>query len=138
MLTTAENELITQTGAGTPGGAFLRRFWYPVATSEDLPAGGAPQRVRLLGEDFVAFRGADGRVGVLDEACPHRRASLALARNENCALRCLFHGWQIDVEGNVIDVPSKPDGVRFSAKSQDAQLSGPRSRRRDLDDDRAR
>jgi len=116
MLTRAENELITQTGAGTPGGAFLRRFWYPIATSEDLAAGGAPQRVRLLSEDLVAFRGADGRVGLLDEACPHRRASLALARNEDCALRCLFHGWQIDVDGNVIDVPSEPDGVRFAAK----------------------
>ncbi len=116
MLTAAENELITRTGAATPGGAFLRRFWYPVLTSDDLVAGGAPQRVRLLGEDLVAFRGADGRVGLLDEACPHRRASLALARNENCALRCLFHGWQIDASGAVVDVPSEPDGARFATK----------------------
>jgi nitrite reductase/ring-hydroxylating ferredoxin subunit len=116
MLTVAENELITRTGAGTPGGTFLRRFWYPILTSDDLTAGGAPRRVRLLGEDLVAFRGSDGRAGLLDEACPHRRASLALARNEDCALRCLFHGWQIDVAGNVVDVPSEPDGIRFASK----------------------
>lgn len=116
MLTVAENELITRTGAGTPGGAFLRRCWYPILTSDDLTAGGAPRRVRLLGEDLVAFRGGDGRVGLLDEACPHRRASLALARNENCALRCLFHGWQIDAGGNVVGVPSEPDGARFASK----------------------
>lgn len=116
MLTAAENELITRTGAATPGGAFLRRFWYPVLTSDDLVAGGAPLRVRLLGEELVAFRGTDGNVGLLDEACPHRRASLALARNEDCALRCLFHGWQIDAKGTVVDVPSEPDGARFAAK----------------------
>jgi len=116
MLTTAENELITRTCSATPGGAFLRRFWFPVLTSDDLKPGGAPQRVRLLGEDLVAFRGSDGRVGLLDEACPHRRASLALARNEDCALRCLFHGWQMDVDGNVIDVPSEPAGARFTTK----------------------
>jgi phthalate 4,5-dioxygenase len=116
MLTIAENELITRTGAETPGGAFLRRFWYPVLTSDDLAAGGAPRRVRLLGEDLVAFRGSDGNIGLLDEACPHRRASLALARNENCALRCLFHGWQMDVAGNVVGVPSEPDGARFASK----------------------
>jgi nitrite reductase/ring-hydroxylating ferredoxin subunit len=116
MLTKAENELITRTAADTPGGAFLRRFWHPVLTSEDLVAGGAPQRVRLLGEDLVAFRGHDGRAGLLDEACPHRRASLALARNEDCALRCLFHGWKVDVEGNIVDVPSEPEGARFAGK----------------------
>jgi len=116
MLSIAENELLTRTSADTPGGAFLRRFWYPVLTSDDLVAGGAPRRVRLLGEDLVAFRGSDGRVGLLDEACPHRRASLALARNENCALRCLFHGWQIDAGGNVVGVPSEPDGARFASK----------------------
>jgi phthalate 4,5-dioxygenase oxygenase subunit len=116
MLTKAENELITRTAAGTAGGAFLRRFWHPVLTSADLVAGGAPQRVRLLGEDLVAFRGHDGRAGLLDEACPHRRASLALARNEDCALRCLFHGWKIDVDGNIVDVPSEPEGARFAGK----------------------
>jgi phthalate 4,5-dioxygenase len=116
MLTTAENELITRTAAETPGGGFLRRFWYPVLTSDDLRPGGAPKRVRLLGEDLVAFRGSDGRAGLLDEACPHRRASLALARNEDCALRCLFHGWQIAADGTVIDVPSEPDGARFASK----------------------
>src|SRR3984957_13692908 len=116
MLTKAENELITRTAADTAGGPFLRRFWHPVLMSADLVAGGAPQRVRLLGEDLVAFRGHDGRAGLLDEACPHRRASLALARNEDCALRCLFHGWQMDVHGNVIDVPSEPDGARLATK----------------------
>jgi phenylpropionate dioxygenase-like ring-hydroxylating dioxygenase large terminal subunit len=116
MLTQAENELITRTGADTPGGAYLRRFWFPILTSDDLSAGGAPRKVRLLGDDFVAFRAADGRVGLLDEACPHRRASLALARVEACGLRCLFHGWKLDVEGAVVEVPSEPDGARFAPK----------------------
>ena len=69
---------------------------------------GPPVRVRLLGEELVVFRDTRGRLGVVDERCPHRRASLALGRNENCGLRCLYHGWKIDVEGNIVDKPSEP------------------------------
>ena len=116
MLSQPDNELITRTGAATPGGAFLRRFWYPVLLSDEVKAGKAPQRVRLLGEHLVAFRGHDGTLGLLDEACPHRRASLALARNEQCALTCLFHGWKISAEGKVVDAPSEPANATFAAK----------------------
>jgi phthalate 4,5-dioxygenase oxygenase subunit len=117
MLTQAENELLTRVGPGTPMGALLRRFWFPVCTSVNLAPAGAPRRIRLLGERFVLFRADDGRVALFDEGCPHRRASLALARNEGCAIRCIFHGWKIDVEGKVVDVPSEPlDRERFGAK----------------------
>lgn len=117
MLTAAENELITRVGPGTPMGALMRRFWHPVHKSATLQAGGAPERVRLLGEDYVIFRARDGRIGLFDEGCPHRRASLVLARTEDCALRCIFHGWKIDVGGEVVDVPSEPsERERFGAK----------------------
>jgi phthalate 4,5-dioxygenase len=108
MLTAAENERLTRVGPGTPMHALMSRFWQPVAKSSQIEAGGAPLRVRLLGENYVAWRASDGRVGFFDEACPHRRASLALARNEDCALTCLFHGWKIDVSGKVVDVASEP------------------------------
>jgi phenylpropionate dioxygenase-like ring-hydroxylating dioxygenase large terminal subunit len=117
VLTQAENETLTRVGPGTPMGALLRRFWYPVCKSGNLKPGAAPRRVRLLGERFVLFRADDGRIALFDEGCPHRRASLALARNEGCAIRCIFHGWKIDVEGNVVDVPSEPlERERFGAK----------------------
>jgi phthalate 4,5-dioxygenase oxygenase subunit len=117
MLTDAENELITRVGKGTAMGAYMRRFWFPVSKSANLEAGGRPKRVRLLGENFVLFRAADGRVALLAEACPHRGASLALARVEDCAIRCIFHGWKIDVEGNVVDVPSQgPERETYGAR----------------------
>jgi len=117
MLTAAENDLITRVGPGTPMGALLSRYWYPVLKSEELEAGGAPRRVRLFGENYAAFRAHDGRIGLLDEGCPHRRASLLLARNGDCALTCIFHGWKIDVTGTVIDAPSEGSArERFAAK----------------------
>lgn len=108
MLTVAENELLTRIGPGTPMHGLMARFWHPVLRSTDIEADGAPRRLRLLGENFVAFRAANGQCGVVEEGCPHRRASLALARSGNCVLTCLFHGWKIDVEGHVVDVPSEP------------------------------
>src|ERR1700737_2571981 len=117
MLTPAENELITRVGKGTPMGELMRQFWFPIYKSEKLPAGGRPQRLRLLGEDFVLFRAADGRVALFAEACPPRGASLALAGGEDCALRCIFHGWKIDVDGKVVDVPSEHSQLEaFGAK----------------------
>src|SRR5439155_17996602 len=104
MLTQEENALLTRVGPGTPMGTLLRRYWMPACLSEELPAPDCdPIRVRLLGEDFVAFRDSEGRVGVMDEFCPHRRASLVLGRNELGGLRCLYHGWKMDVDGNVLD-----------------------------------
>jgi len=109
MLSKEENELITQTGPGTPMGEALRRYWVPAALSSELPAPDCdPIRVRLLGEDLVAFRDSRGRVGLLPENCPHRGAALYLGRNEEGGLRCLYHGWKYDVEGNVLDTPCEP------------------------------
>ncbi len=108
MLSKEDNQLISQVGVGTPMGDFMRKFWVPALRTEALERGGDPIKLRLLGEDMVAFRGHDGRVGVLDERCPHRGVSLTLARNADCALTCIFHGWKIDVDGNVVDVPAEP------------------------------
>lgn len=117
MLTPAENELITRVGRGTPMGLLMRRFWFPIGKSDKLVAGGRPQRVRLLGENFVLFRLGNGRVALLAEACPHRGASLALGRVDDCAIQCIFHGWKIDADGKVLDVPSMgPQRETFGAK----------------------
>ena len=118
MLTREENELLCRVGPGTPMGEMLREYWTPALRSQALEADGAPRRVRLLGENFVAFRATDGRVGFFDEGCPHRCTSLALARNEDNALTCIFHGWKIDVSGRVVEVPSEPPERRteFAAK----------------------
>ena len=120
MLRHEDNELLVRVGRGTPMGSLLRQYWTPAVRAERLVADGAPVRVRIMGSNFVAFRATDGRVGFLDEACPHRCASLALARNEDNALRCIFHGWKIDVSGKVVDVPSEPAHRRgeFAAKIQ--------------------
>ncbi|HEY7990889.1 MAG TPA: Rieske 2Fe-2S domain-containing protein [Stellaceae bacterium] len=108
MLTQDENELLTRTGPGTAMGEYLRDRWTPAVRAALLEADGAPARVRLYGKNYVAFRATDGRVGFLDEECPHRRVSLAIARNEANALRCLFHGWKIDVAGKLVEAPSEP------------------------------
>lgn len=94
-------------------GAMIRRYWLPALLSEELPApDGAPTRVRLMGEQLVAFRDSGGRVGLLAERCPHRQASLALARNEDGGLRCIYHGWKMDVSGAVLDTPCEPTTLR--------------------------
>jgi phthalate 4,5-dioxygenase len=109
MLTREDNELITRVGPGTPMGDLLRRYWTPACLIAELPEpGGAPLRVRLLGEDLVAFRDQAGKVGLLEEACPHRGASLYFARNDECGLRCVYHGWQFDTSGACVDMPSEP------------------------------
>jgi phthalate 4,5-dioxygenase len=124
MLSKDDNELITRVGPDTRGGALLRRYWYPVLKADALEPEGAPKRVRLLGENFVAFRGADGRVGMLEELCPHRRASLILARNEECGLRCLFHGWKLDLDGRVVEAPSEPaDRISFVNKVRTRRIA---------------
>jgi phthalate 4,5-dioxygenase oxygenase subunit len=111
MLTLEQNELLCRVEGGAPMGRLMRQHWLPLCLSEELAErDGAPVRARLLGEDLVAFRDSDGRLGVLGEFCPHRGASLAFGRNEACGLRCLYHGWKFDVDGNVVDMSSEPAG----------------------------
>ena len=108
MTTQAENELMTRVEGDAPMGQLMRAHsWIPFAMSTHLAAGDAPMPVRLLGENYVAFRADDGRIGFLDELCPHRRASLVLARNEGNALRCIYHGWKIDASGCVVECPNQ-------------------------------
>lgn len=91
-------------------GRYLRNnYWVPALRSARLQAGGRPVRVRLFGLNLVAFRGHDGKLGLIDERCPHRGASMALARNEDSALRCIFHGWKLDTSGALVDVPNEPN-----------------------------
>jgi phthalate 4,5-dioxygenase oxygenase subunit len=117
MLTKEDNELLTQTGPGTPMGELFRRFWMPALLAEELPHPDCdPVRIRILSEDMVAFRDTDGNVGVIDNYCPHRRASLFFGRNEECGLRCVYHGWKFDVNGNCVDMPSEPAESNFKDK----------------------
>ena len=114
MTTTEEIELISRVGPGTPMGDLLRRYWIPALLADELSEpDGVPKALRLLGEDLVAFRDTEGRVGIMELACPHRLASLALGRNEEGGLRCLYHGWKIDVEGKVLETPCEPPMSRF-------------------------
>ena len=111
MLSQENNELLTRVGPGTPMGQFMRRFWMPALLEEEIAGPDCnPVRLRLLGEDLVAFRDTNGRVGILQERCAHRAVSLFFGRNEECGLRCVYHGWKYDVDGNCIDMPSEPDG----------------------------
>ena len=117
MLTREENELLVRTGPGTPMGSFMRRYWVPALFSEALPEPDcAPVRVKLLGEKLVAFRDSSGRVGLFDERCPHRNASMFFGRNEENGLRCVYHGWKFDLEGNCVDMPSEPPESNFKRK----------------------
>lgn len=118
MISQEENDFLTLVEGEAPMGQMMRQnHWIPALRAEKLEADGAPIRVRLFGKDYVAFRATDGRVGFFDEGCPHRGVSLAMARNEDCALRCIFHGWKFDVSGKCIEVPTQaidPEG--FAAK----------------------
>src|SRR5919199_845696 len=114
MLSREDNERITRVGRGTPMGNLMRRYWMPACLAEELPEPDCPPvRVRLLGEDLVAFRDTQDRIGVLDEYCPHRLASLFLGRNEQCGLRCVYHGWKFDVDGRCVDMPNEPPESNF-------------------------
>jgi phenylpropionate dioxygenase-like ring-hydroxylating dioxygenase large terminal subunit len=117
MLSREENELLIRTAPGTPAGNYFRRYWLPALLASEVPAPDCPPvRVRMLGENLVAFRDTQGRVGLVDEACPHRRASLFWGRNEECGLRCVYHGWKYDVEGACVDMPNEPPEYGFDNK----------------------
>lgn len=113
-LTREQNELLTQTGPGTPMGQLYREYWMPAFPSDRVEPEGNPYAITLLGERLVAFRDREGNVGMLDEACPHRGTSLALGRNEDCGLRCIYHGWKMDAHGNVLETPPEPPASAFA------------------------
>ncbi|MET4601264.1 phthalate 4,5-dioxygenase oxygenase subunit [Bradyrhizobium sp. JR4.1] len=111
MLRAEDNKFLTESGPGTGMGELLRRFWIPVLLSEELPEpDGEPKKIIVLGEELLAFRDSRGVVGLIDQYCPHRGANLWLGRNEECGIRCVYHGWKFDTDGRCVDMPtSYPD-----------------------------
>jgi phthalate 4,5-dioxygenase len=117
MLSKENNELVTRSGPGSPLGSLMRRYWIPIALASELPETDCPPiRVKVLGERLVAFRDSSGRVGLLEEFCAHRGASLFLGRNEESGLRCVYHGWKYDVDGNCLEQPNEPPENSFKEK----------------------
>ena len=117
MLSNEDNELMCRVGPGTPMGAFIREYWLPALISEELPEPDCPpMRLRLLGENLIAFRATSGKVGMFAHACPHRGASLFFGRNEEEGLRCVYHGWKFDTAGQCVDMPSEPAESNFKTK----------------------
>ncbi|MDE0812889.1 MAG: Rieske 2Fe-2S domain-containing protein [Alphaproteobacteria bacterium] len=117
MLNPEDNDLLCRVGPGAPMGELFRRFWMPAMVPKELPVPDCdPVRLRLLGEDLVAFRDTNGTIGVLEERCPHRRASLFYGLNEGCGLRCVYHGWKFDVDGNCVDMPNERAETDFKHK----------------------
>jgi phthalate 4,5-dioxygenase len=116
MTTARENEILTQVGPGTPMGALMREYWVPVARSDEVATDGDPVRIMALGEPLIAFRDTSGRLGVLDHRCPHRCASLFFGRNEKNGIRCIYHGWKFDVDGNCLEMANVPPHQDFKDK----------------------
>ncbi|CAM3971773.1 Rieske 2Fe-2S domain-containing protein [Bordetella tumulicola] len=117
MLTVEENNLLCRVEEDAPMGQLMRKHWIPICLTEEVSEPDCdPVKARVLGEDLVVFRDTDGRVGVMDEYCPHRRVSLVYGRNEECGLRCLYHGWKMDVEGTVIEMVSEPAASTMADK----------------------
>lgn len=117
MLSAQDNALLVASGAGTVMGQYLRRFWHPVALSEEIPAPDCPPlRVRVMGEDLVLFRDTSGEVGLLERSCAHRGADLFFGRNEEGGLRCIYHGWKFDRSGAAIDLPNVPPGASYHGR----------------------
>ncbi|MCP5259993.1 MAG: aromatic ring-hydroxylating dioxygenase subunit alpha [Rhodoferax sp.] len=120
MISAEQNDTMTRVGPGTPAGALLRRYWQPVALSDEL-AGPRPVRpVQLMGQHFVLFRDENGQLGLLDRDCPHRGADLAFGRLEHGGLRCPFHGWLFDVKGNCLQTPAEPVGSKLCSRIKQA------------------
>ena len=117
MLTRHDNETLTRTDQGTPMGDVMRRYWVPALLASELPDPDCPPvRVRLLGEQLVAFRDTQGKIGLLSEFCPHRRTSLFFGRNEKGGLRCVYHGWKFDVSGQCLDMMNEPANSDYPSK----------------------
>jgi phenylpropionate dioxygenase-like ring-hydroxylating dioxygenase large terminal subunit len=128
MLSVENNELLSKVGPQTPMGQFFRQFWLPVCLSGQMPEPDSdPVRIRLLAEDLVAFRNSNGHVGLLQEKCPHRGASLAIGRVEDCGIRCLYHGWKFGIDGAIQDLPNHDDPrfkERLKARSYPVREAG--------------
>jgi len=107
---------LTRVGPGTVMGSFMRQYWLPACLSSEVTADGDPLRLMILCEKLVAFRDSAGRVGIMDHRCPHRCASLFMGRNEENGIRCVYHGWKFDVDGNCVDMPSVPARMDFKDK----------------------
>jgi nitrite reductase/ring-hydroxylating ferredoxin subunit len=123
MLSKEDNALITRVSPGTPMGSLFRRYWLPALLSSDCPEADCPPvRLRLLGEDLVAFRTTSGQPAVLDTYCPHRNANLFWGRNEDEGLRCIYHGWKFNAQGACVDMPNEPPGSRFAEKIKHAAV----------------
>ena len=117
MLSVEDNELLTRTGRGTPMGEVFRRFWIPALLSSELPKIGGPAvKVQLLGEKLIAFRGAGGKVGLMESRCPHRHANLYWGRNEEDGIRCVYHGWKFDFDGQCLEMPAEPDDSDYRSR----------------------
>src|ERR1051325_696656 len=117
MLSPADNEYLCRIGPGTPMGNLMREYWLPAIRSDELAEpDGAPLRVKLLGEQLIGFRTSSGEVGLIQNNCPHRGASLFFGRNEEAGLRCVYHGWKFDVDGYCIDMPNEPAESDFKSK----------------------
>lgn len=116
MLSAQKNEMLTRVGPGTPMGELMREYWMPICMSMELEKNGVPLRLMLLGEKLIGFRDENGRVGIMDHRCPHRCASLFFGQTEKGGIRCSYHGWKFDVEGNCLDMPNVPDSHVFTPR----------------------
>jgi 5,5'-dehydrodivanillate O-demethylase oxygenase subunit len=116
MLSKEENELLTRVGPGKPAGEMLRRYWWPVAFSEEVKTKGAPVKITLLAEDFALFRDGAGNLGLVALHCSHRGTSLEFGRVEDKGLRCCYHGWLYDVRGNCLEQPAEPADSTFKER----------------------
>src|SRR5579864_7499601 len=117
MLSNADNEILTRVGPGTMMGDLMRQYWTPALKSDELPQPDCPPtRLRLLSENLIGFRATSGAVGIIQNACPHRGASMFFGRNEEEGLRCVYHGWKFDVTGACVDMPSEPAESNFKNK----------------------
>src|SRR3954462_4311053 len=117
MLSTQDNEYLCRIGPGTAMGNLFRQYWIPAVRSDELPSPDCPPlRIKLLGEELISFRTTSGAVGLIQNACPHRGASLFFGRNEEEGLRCVYHGWKFDTTGACVDMPNEPPESNFKHK----------------------
>ncbi len=125
MMSAEDNELLCRVGPGTPMGEVFRRFWLPaIGSAEIRQKDGAPKRLRLLGEDLIAFRDSNGEPGIIGAYCPHKLAPLYFGRNEECGIRCSYHGWKFDTLGNCVEIPNLPPNFDTKALQARAKIPG--------------